>query len=115
MLATGRICKAPPHTTQLYSGPNHILVSRRSRIKSLRARARRLLDSGNWPEVHLHGLGAALGLTVTLAAEIVRDSGGRIVDSTSTSTEMLVDRGVDSESTKVRFNSAVHVKLVRTE
>ena len=105
------VYKAPPHTTQHYRGPNHILVSRRSRLKSVRSKVLRLLDSG-MPAVHLHGLGAALGLAVTLAAQLVRDSGGRLVDSCTTSTEMLVDRSSDlSESTNVRFNSAVHIRL----
>ena len=108
------VYKAPPHTTQYYRGPNHILVSRRSRLKSVRSKVLRLLDSG-MPEVHLHGLGAALGPAVIMAAQLVRDSGGRLVDSCTTSTEMLVDRSSNvsdlSESTSVRFNSAVHIRL----
>lgn len=73
-------------------GPNHILVSRRGSVIAMRKRARKLLTSGRWAELHVHGLGAALATAVTLAAELVAEFEGRLVASASTSTEAIVDR-----------------------
>ena len=107
--------RVPQPLLQRYRGPGHVLVSRRSGARALRAKVERLLRAGR--EVHLHGLGAALAPTVALAAALVRESDGALVASTRTSTEMLVDRaapeaGAD-EQARVRYNSAVHVRLTR--
>lgn len=95
-----------------YRGPNHVLVSRRSSTAALRTRARKLLASRRHSEVHIHGLGAALGTAILLAAELVRESGGKLVASASTSTEVLVDQPADGLSdASLRHNSAVHIRL----
>ena len=104
-----------PPNPQSYRGPNHVLISRRASRKATCARVRKLIDSGRWPEVHLHGLGAALALTISLAAELVEESGGKLVASTTTSTEVLVDQpdgdGGEDGNGALRLNSAVHVAL----
>ena len=108
--------KAAPVTVQgraVRRGANHVLVSRKSSTRLLRARVHKLLRSG-WHEVHLHGLGAALAPTVALAARLVHESDGVLVADTTTSTEMLVDRADESaldDSAQLRFNSAVHIRL----
>ena len=107
--------RVPQPLLHRYRGAGHVLVSRRSGAKALRARVEKLLRSGR--DVHLHGLGAALAPTIALAAALVRESVGALVASTRTSTEMLVDRtaaeaGAD-EQAGVRYNSAVHVRLSR--
>ena len=104
--------KQVPPNIQAYRGPNHVLVSRRSSMPALRARVRKLLASERWHEVHLHGLGAALAPTIVLAAGLVAESGGRLVASSTTSTELLVDRDDSGEEDgTLRYNSAIHVRL----
>ena len=115
MTRTVAVPRVPQPLLHRYRGAGHVLVSRRSGGKALRARVEKLLRSGR--DVHLHGLGAALAPTIALAAALVRESDGALVASTSTSTEMLVDRtaaeaGAD-EQAGVRYNSAVHVRLSR--
>ena len=109
--------KTAPPNVQAYRGPNHVLVSRRSSTAALRARVRKLLSSGRWEHVHIHGLGASLGPAIALAAELVEESGGRLEASASTSTEVLVDQpdaedDADADG-QLRHNSAVHVRLSR--
>ena len=99
-----------PPNVEAYRGPNHVLVSRRNSLSSLRTRVRKLLDSGRWDQVHVHGLGAAIGLTITLTAGMVEESGGALAASASTSTEMLIDRDAQGDGS-VRYNSALHVSL----
>lgn len=109
----------PPPGAAARSGPNHIMVTRRAPRASLRARVRKLIASGRWEDVHLHGLGAALAPAILLAAELVEESNGRLVASCSTSTEALVDEvPMDSmvydnshATASVRHNSAVHIRL----
>ncbi len=104
--------KAAPPNAQAYRGPNHVLVSRRSSATALRSRVRKLLKSGRWEEVTLHGLGASLAPTIALAAELVEESGGALVASTKTSTEVLVDHPAeDGGEGALRHNSAVHIAL----
>ena len=97
-----------------HRGPNHILVSRRCSTASLKARAQKLLRSGRYAEIHVHGLGAALGPAIVLAAGLVQENDGRLLASTSTSTKMLVDHATDGdEPSRVRYNSAVHIRLLK--
>ena len=107
--------RPPPLNVQSYRGPNHVLVSRRSSYPALRARTRKLLQSSKWNEVHVHGLGAALAVAISVAASIVDESGGRIVASTSTSTEPLVTYDKVTGAGTVRYNSAVHVCLRKVQ
>ena len=74
-------------------GSNHLLVSRRAGAPSLLRRSRKLLE--RYREVHLHGLGAAIAPTITIAAQLVLESGGALVASASTSTETLLDRSIE--------------------
>jgi len=107
--------KTPPLAIQACRGPNHILVSRRSSMASLKARANKVLRSGRWTELHVHGLGAALGPAIVLAATLVQESGGKLTASTTTSTELLVDHAHDSdERSRIRHNSAVHIQLSKS-
>jgi len=107
--------KTPPLAIQACRGPNHILVSRRSSMASLKARANKVLRSGRWTELHVHGLGAALGPAIVLAATLVQESGGKLMASTTTSTELLVDHANDSdERSRIRHNSAVHIQLIKS-
>jgi len=130
--------KTPPLSTQQYRGPNHVLVSRRTAMPALLKRSRKLL--GKWRDVHVHGLGAAIAPAVALAAQLVLESAGTLAASTTTSTEMLLDRAapddkededdgwgpvglgsadaaepevgdVADERPRMRFNSAVHIRL----
>ena len=101
----------PPLGIQAYRGPNHILVSRRNSFHALHKRANKLLDSGRWSEVHIHGLGAALAVAISLAAVLVQESGGRIVAWATTSTEQVVDYDDGTGAGSVRYNSALHVCL----
>ena len=96
-------------------GPNHVLVSRRT------ASARRRIDKifARFDEVHVHGMGAAIASTISLAATIVEESCGSIVASASTSTVLLIDRyppeTLDAdESCQLRHNSALHITLSKT-
>ena len=45
--------------------------------------------------MHLHGLGAAIAPTITIAAQLVLESGGALSASASTSTETLLDRSIE--------------------
>ena len=102
--------KTIPPGVQQYRGPNHVLYSRRSSRVVLRKRLRKLLTK--WPEVHLHGLGAAIAPTIVLATELVEESDGRYETSCATSTEVLVDQADDeSEEGRIRHNSAIHVTI----
>lgn len=101
-----------PPNIQAYRGPNHVLVSRRNSLQALRRRVCKLLASGRWEEVHVHGLGAAIGPAIVLAAELVQESNGTLTASASTSTELLVDNDGYNDGS-VRYNSAIHVCLRR--
>ena len=113
--------RAPSVSVNSRRGPNHVLVTRRRSHAAQRAKVKKLLDSGRWESVHVHGLGAALAPAVLLAAELVQESAGRIVASCSTSTEALVDHHDPAESTggdddlasgsTLRHNSAIHISL----
>ena len=105
--------KTPPLAIQACRGPNHLLVSRRSSMVSLKARATKVLRSGRWSELHVHGLGAALGPAIVLAATLVQESGGRLTASATTSTELLVDHASDGEESRIRHNSAIHIRLTK--
>ena len=113
-VASSPLTRTPPLTIQACRGPNHILVSRRSSIASLKARAQKVLRSDRWCDLHIHGLGAALGPAIVLAVSLVHESGGRLTASTKTSTEMLVDHSADGDAdSRVRHNSAVHICLTK--
>ena len=86
-----------PIATQQYRGPNHVLISRRSSRTVLFARVRKLLASGRWDNVHIHGLGAALAPAVALAAALVAENDGRLEASCSTSTEVVIDPAADEQ------------------
>ena len=109
--------RTPPPSLAAHRGPNHVLVTRRSSRAALRARTRKLIYSGQWPTVFLHGLGAALAPAVQLAAELVQEGAGRLVASTSTSSAVLVDHSdlqgdlLESEGCELRHNSAIHIGL----
>lgn len=114
--------RTPPPSLAAHRGPNHVLITRRSSRAAFRARTRKLLNSGKWPAVFLHGLGAALAPAVQLAAELVQEEDGRLVASCTTSTVALIDhRGHeddllllgDEDSSTLRHNSAVHIRLSR--
>ena len=101
----------PPNSTHALQGSNHVLVSRRNTAAALRKRVRKLLNSGRWDEVHVHGLGAAVAMTTSLAAGLVQQGNGNWIASASISTELLVDRGV-SKTGRLRNNSAIHISLL---
>ena len=114
-----------PIATQQYRGPNHVLISRRSSRTVLFARVRKLLASGRWDNVHIHGLGAALAPAVALAAALVAENDGRLEASCSTSTEVVIDPAADEQDAMeldgqsdnerpdatVRHSSAIHIAL----
>ena len=115
--------RTPTPSLAAYRGPNHVLITRRSSRAAFRARTRKLLNSGKWPAVFLHGLGAALVPAVQLAAELVQEEDGRLVASCTTSTVALIDHrgheddllllGDEDSSSTLRHNSAVHIRLSR--
>lgn len=118
---------APRHSSSIpliaCRGPNHVLVTRRSSRAVLHARSSKLIDSGKWPAVFLHGLGAAVAPAVQLAAELVQARGGQLVASCSTSTVALLDPPNDDDlllpaanadpddSPGLRHSSAIHIRL----
>ena len=110
--------KTPSPAIQSYRGKNHVLISRRSKRVSVRARLRKLLESGQFREVHVHGLGAALALAVAISAEMELESEGMLVAHARTSTEAVIDQFVeeleDGRTGAVRHNSAIHITLRRT-
>ena len=110
--------KTPSPAIQSYRGKNHVLISRRSKRMSVRARLRKLLESGQFREVHVHGLGAALALAVAISAEMELESEGMLVAHARTSTEAVIDQFVeeleDGRTGAVRHNSAIHITLRRT-
>ena len=110
--------KTPSPAIQSYRGKNHVLISRRSKRVSVRARLRKLLESGQFREVHVHGLGAALALAVAISAEMELESDGMLVAHARTSTEAVIDQFVeeheDGSTGAVRHNSAIHITLRRT-
>ncbi|XP_072030533.1 ribonuclease P protein subunit p20-like [Amphiura filiformis] len=80
-------------------------------------RCQKLLDAGV-PEIHIHGLGAAINRAMTLALQLQEKSMGSIQMAVNTSTVELVDDyepltdELEPES-RERNNSAVHIKLYR--
>ncbi len=122
MLAQKTLEQQPPHIhktpspgIQKYRGKNHVLISRRSKRVSVRARLRKLLECGKFKQVHVHGLGAAVALAVAMSAELVQESDGTLVAHARTSTEALVDQydelRDDGRTAEVRHNSAIHITL----
>ena len=96
---------------------NDVYVTRRTDIKAQLARCQKMLDS-DCHVIYIHGLGAATNRAVNLALQLKACSLGTIDLAVNTSTVELVDDlepQVDDldPQTRVRNNSAVHIKLFR--
>jgi DNA-binding protein len=118
------LLKAGVPGVQRVRGPNHVLVSRKTSKVVLRARVRKMIASGRWDEVFIHGLGAAISRAVALAAALVEESDGQLVASCRTSTEALIDHVdedaldelddlPDQKTGSIRHTSAIHIALTR--
>ncbi|XP_041481420.1 ribonuclease P protein subunit p20-like [Lytechinus variegatus] len=98
---------------------NDIYVTRKSNFASQMEKCEKLFDGGE-KEVFIHGLGAAINRALNIALQLETRSLGTLQISISTSTVNLVD---DIEplcdegdfDTRERSNSAVHIRVFRTE
>lgn len=95
-----------------------VYVNRKTDFKAQTERCQKMLDAGI-PELHIHGLGAAINRAMNLALQLQEKSMGSIQLAVNTSTVELVDdyepMNDDAEpESRERNNSAVHIKLFRT-
>ena len=98
---------------------NDIYVSNKTDFKAQLARCHKMLDTGV-NEIYIHGLGAAVNRAVNLALQLQKCNIDTLQLSVNTSTVELTDdlepKGDDADSeTRDRNNSAIHIKLSRTE
>lgn len=98
---------------------NDVYINRKTNLKAQIARCQKMLDAGV-PEIHIHGLGAAMNKAMTVALQLQKDCLGSVQLSVNTSTVELIDDlepvkdELETES-RERNNSAVHIKLLRND
>lgn len=115
--STANIRKRQPR--RLPKRKNDIYVTRKSNFASQMEQCEKLFDGGE-KEVYIHGLGAAINRALNIALQLESRSLGTLQVAISTSTVDLVD---DIEplcdegdfDTRERSNSAVHIRVFRTE
>ncbi|CAD5125180.1 unnamed protein product [Dimorphilus gyrociliatus] len=96
-----------------------IYVTKKTNFNCQMAKCGKLFDEGE-NEIYIHGLGAAVNRAITLALELIEKSGGTLSQSVETSSvrltddiEPLTDEG--EHSTRTRTNSAIHIRVFKTE
>eukprot|EP01127_Copromyxa_protea_P017334 TRINITY_DN5265_c0_g1_i1.p1 TRINITY_DN5265_c0_g1~~TRINITY_DN5265_c0_g1_i1.p1 ORF type:complete len:136 (-),score=24.46 TRINITY_DN5265_c0_g1_i1:23-430(-) len=97
---------------------NDFYVSRDTQNVVVLKKAKKLLDNGEFSEVTIHGLGAAIYKAINIAQLLVSDSLGSLKMSPTTSTETLIDDYEplcdDLEAiSQLRYNSAIHIRVFK--
>ncbi|XP_069502116.1 ribonuclease P protein subunit p20 [Ambystoma mexicanum] len=108
--------KRLPH--KLPRRKNDIYVNMKTDFKAQLVRCQKLLDSGNFSEICIHGLGLAINRAINIALQLEANSFGTLSVAASTSTVELVDdlepETDDGEPmARTRNNSAIHIKVFR--
>lgn len=98
---------------------NDVYITRRTNFKAQLERCRKLLDAG-FTEIYIHGLGTAVNRAINLALQLKRRGLGTLDIATNTSTMEVTDDLLplldDLEpKTRVRYVSAIHIKLFLAE
>uniref|UniRef100_A0A0B7BT88 Ribonuclease P protein subunit p20 n=1 Tax=Arion vulgaris TaxID=1028688 RepID=A0A0B7BT88_9EUPU len=107
--------RIPPRFPQR---PTDVYISEKTNFKAQESKCQKLLDSGN--EVVIHGLGKAVNRAINLALQLKEKGLGTIQICAQTSTVVLVDdllpeTDEGEAKTSTRSNSAVHIRLCRSE
>lgn len=113
--------KRLPH--RLPRRPNDIYVNMKTDFKAQLARCQRLLDGGGrgqgaCAEIYIHGLGLAINRAINIALQLQAGSFGALQVAANTSTVELVDElepDTDAREplTRIRNNSAIHIRVFR--
>ena len=98
---------------------NDVYVTRKSNFAAQMEKCEKLLDKGE-RELHIHGLGAAINRALNLALQLEARGLGTLQLAISTATVDLVDDieplcDEEDFDTRERSNSAVHIRVFRTE
>ncbi|XP_043924700.1 ribonuclease P protein subunit p20 [Protopterus annectens] len=97
---------------------NDIYVNMKTNFKAQLARCQKLLDSGGFNEICIHGLGLAINRAINIALQLQANSFGALQIAANTSTVELVDDlepelDMGDPVTRTRNNSAIHIKVFR--
>ncbi|XP_072349526.1 ribonuclease P protein subunit p20 isoform X1 [Scyliorhinus torazame] len=96
---------------------NDIYVNMKTDFKAQLARCQKMLDSGCFSEICIHGLGLAINRAINIALQLQGGSFGALQIAANTSTVELVDDLELDEGeplTRTRNNSAIHIKVFHT-
>lgn len=108
--------KRLPH--KLPRRKNDVYVSMKTDFKAQLSRCQKLLNSGNFNDICIHGLGLAINRAINIALQLEANSFGALQVAASTSTVELVD-DLEPEAdegepmARTRNNSAIHIKVFR--
>ncbi|KAI8140282.1 hypothetical protein BJV82DRAFT_623420 [Fennellomyces sp. T-0311] len=99
------------------SVPSDIYISHKTKTNVIIARVRQLMVNQKYKQVTLHGMGATLVKTITVAQAIQRTLHNQIDLKPTTNTVTLVDDVIPDDTekdieTQTRMNSAIHIQLV---
>ncbi|XP_078390016.1 ribonuclease P protein subunit p20 isoform X2 [Cetorhinus maximus] len=109
--------KRLPH--KLPKRKNDIYVNMKTDFRAQLARCQKMLDSGCFSEICIHGLGLAINRAINIALQLQGGSFGALQIAANTSTVELVD-DLEPELdegeplTRTRNNSAIHIKVFHT-
>ncbi|KAI9317471.1 hypothetical protein BX666DRAFT_1937533 [Dichotomocladium elegans] len=99
------------------SVPSDIYISSKSNSTIVVKRVRRLMVNDKYRSVTLHGMGASLGRTITIAQSVQRALHDQVDLRPMTNSVTLVDDVIPDDMDKdietlTRINSAIHVEIV---
>ncbi|KAG2467691.1 ribonuclease P protein subunit p20 [Polypterus senegalus] len=95
---------------------NDIYINMKTNFRTQLTRCQKLLDSGQFTDICIHGLGLAVHRAINIALQLQANSFGELQISANTSTVELVDDlepEVDHAEriTQIRSNSAIHIRV----
>ncbi|XP_072114455.1 ribonuclease P protein subunit p20 [Hemitrygon akajei] len=106
--------KRLPH--KLPRRKNDVYINMKTDFKAQLARCQKMLESGGFSEICIHGLGLAINRAINIALQLQAASFGALQIAANTSTVELVD-DLEPELdegeavTRTRNNSAIHIRV----
>ncbi|XP_051900450.1 ribonuclease P protein subunit p20 [Pristis pectinata] len=95
---------------------NDIYINMKTDFKAQLGRCQKMLESGSFSEICIHGLGLAINRAINIALQLQAASFGALQIAANTSTVELVD-DLEPEldegegMTRTRNNSAIHIRV----
>jgi len=108
---------------------NDLYITRRTNFKAQLSKCQKLLESGGFDEIYVHGLGSAVNRAINLGLQVKRRGLGSLDLAVNTSTVEVTDElepllmeddaaaaaASETPLTRIRNCSAVHIKIFRCE